>query len=389
MTPAARVAAAIEVLDRVLTGVAAEPALTQWARANRYAGSGDRAAIRDWVFSALRRKRSAALMGGAMTGRGLALGLARQWGLDLDAVFSGATYAPAPLAPSERVTLSFDELALADRLDCPDWLIPRFEASLGDAAVPSLLAFRDRAPVFLRVNLRRGSVAEAMEELAGDGILSEPVSLVKTGLKVTENERRIAASKAFADGFVEVMDVASQAVIAGLPVPESGAILDYCAGGGGKSLALADRTDARILAHDIDARRMKDVAPRAARAGVKIAEVTRAGINAEAPFDMVLCDVPCSGSGTWRRTPEAKWALTPERLDELCRIQHGILRETHDLVKAGGVLVYVTCSLLNEENQDQIEDFLRGNAGFSKHGQRQFLPAEGGDGLFVSILVKK
>jgi 16S rRNA (cytosine967-C5)-methyltransferase len=215
MTPAARLSAAIEVLDAWLAGTPAEPALKAWGRASRYAGSGDRAGVRDHVYDAIRCRRSFAWAGGAATGRGLMLGALRLAGQDPAALFTGAGHAPAPVSDDEAGR-PLDAAPAAVRLDCPDWLLPLLEAALGAEAVPALEAGRSRAPVWLRVNEARTSTENAVAILAAEGIAARPHPNVKTALEVTDNERKVSTSSAYLDGLVEVQDASSQAVVAAL-----------------------------------------------------------------------------------------------------------------------------------------------------------------------------
>ncbi len=384
MTPAARVAAAIAVLDQILQGRAAEQALTNWGRASRYAGSGDRAALRDLVFGALRCKRSFAVLGGALTGRGLMIGALRAAGADPGAVFTGAGHAPAPLLETEGAGVPEGLAAL----DCPDWLGPPLKASLGADFAPVMRLLQQRAPVFVRVNLAHCSREAAQTALADEGIVAVPHPFAATALDLRDGARKLQASRAYADGLVDLQDAASQAVVADLPVVAGARVLDFCAGGGGKALALADR-GARVLAHDHDPRRMRDLPVRAERAGVRIALADGAAVVRAAPYDLVLLDVPCSGSGSWRRSPEAKWALTPDRLAELVALQAGILDQTCGWVAPGGVLAYVTCSLLDAENAAQINGFLARKPGWMLRKQRRLSPLDGGDGFFISLLARE
>lgn len=383
MTPAARVQAAIEVLDSILEGTPAEKALTHWARSARFAGSGDRAALRDHVFQALRCRRSYAVLGGALTGRGLMIGAMRDQGVPLSDVFTGVGYGPAPLSAEEAVERS---LCDADRLDLPDWLWPLFEASLGDAAAPTALAMRHRAPVVLRVNLARSDTAAVIADLDSGGIVALPDDIAPGALIVTEGARRITAHPLYQSGVIELQDGSSQAAMHLLSLPENGRVLDFCAGGGGKTLALAARGRAHWFAHDALVQRMQDLPLRAARAGVTVTLLATDELAAHAPFDLVLCDVPCSGSGTWRRTPEAKWALTPDRLNELTRQQAEILARAASLVTPGGVLAYATCSVLRVENEDRIAAFLAENPGWRCDLMRRWPVSAAGDGFFVSSL---
>jgi 16S rRNA (cytosine967-C5)-methyltransferase len=257
--------------------------------------------------------------------------------------------------------------------------------SLGDDLAPVAGLLRRRAPVFLRVNMARATRDQALAALAGDQIETVPHDLSATALEVTQNPRRVQQSKAFLDGLVELQDAASQAVIDLLP--QGGRVLDYCAGGGGKALALAAR-GADVVAHDADPRRMRDIPIRAARAGVTIRTAQTADLPGLAPFDLVLCDAPCSGSGAWRRSPDGKWALTPERLGALCETQAAILLKAARLVGPGGKLAYATCSVLMAENGAQIQGFLARQSGWQLDFERQFSPLEGGDGFFACCLTR-
>ena len=385
MTPGARVAAAIEVLDLWLGGMPAERALTNWGRGNRYAGSGDRAAVRDLVFDAIRCRRSFAALGGAETGRGLMLGALRAAGTDPDTQFTGAGHAPPPLTEAERTAppAPLDPLV---RFDCPDWLAPDLRAALGETFEPVMALMRQRAPVFLRVNAARATPGDAAARLAEEGVETAPHPLSTTALEVTGGARRVKGSAAFREGLVELQDAASQAVVdALLPLPHGTRVLDYCAGGGGKALALA-ATGADVLAHDADARRMSDLPERALRAGATV-RVLMPGTAAEAgPFDLVLVDAPCSGSGAWRRQPEAKWRLDAARLAALAETQAAILDAAAELNRPGGRLVYVTCSLLEAENEGQVAAFLARRPGWRVAAERRLSPLEGGDGFYVAIL---
>ncbi len=380
MTPAARAAAAIGVLDRVLAGEPAEKVLTGWGRAARYAGSGDRAAVRDIVYDALRCRRSFAALGGAMTGRGLVLGAARTAGAET-LWFDGSPHGPAtaPDGPGHAP----DGL---EALDCPDWLAPRLQESLGAEFVPVLQALRQRAPVFLRVNAAKATPQAAMAALAAEEITTRAHPLSNFALEVTGNARKIVNTQAYGNGLVELQDAASQAVAEAVPVTAGAKVLDLCAGGGGKTLALAARARLKLYAHDANPRRMADLPARAARAGAKVILTDRP--EAQAPFDTVLADVPCSGSGSWRRDPEGKWALTEEKLRALLTLQAEILDRAARLCAPGGVVAYATCSLLHDENEDQLAAFLARNRGWTLRDSFRFTPLRGGDGFGLAILAR-
>jgi 16S rRNA (cytosine967-C5)-methyltransferase len=383
MTPGARVAAAIEVLDAIGEGAAAEKALTTWARGSRFAGSKDRAAVRDHVFDVLRARRSL----GDGTGRALMQRLALREGWDVDQLFSGAGHAPVTLNDAEVASLATPlDLPDAARCDLPDWLWPLWQASLGDQAEAAALAQQGRADVFLRVNMRRGTVEPAIVALLQDGVEVVAHPSVHGCLRVVENPRRVKTSTAYLDGLVELQDASSQFAVRAVPMPDSARVLDYCAGGGGKALAFADLHKTTVFAHDIATQRMRDLPARAARAGVTVQILETTKLSAHGPFDVVFCDAPCSGSGTWRRTPDAKWKLTQARLTSLMRSQGDVFEGAAPLVAVGGLLAYATCSVLQEENDQAIERFLAAHPNWQIVEQHQVLPGPDSDGFYLCLL---
>lgn len=383
MTPGARVAAAIELLDQIAAGAPAEKALTNWARANRYAGSKDRAAVRDHVFDALRCWRSAAWEGGAETGRGRMIGLLRMNGADLDALFSGVGHAPSPLTAEER-TGPDTAPPPAVKSDLQDWVFCLLNKSIpGEAETLGDLQ-RARAPVFLRVLTERASLAEAQRQLAEEEIAAVPVPGVATALEVVQNARRVQHSAPYLSGLVELQDASAQALCLDLPMTDGARVMDYCAGGGGKILALADRAGITGYAHDAAPQRMADLPARAARAGAQI--TTLSDPAAATPYDLVLCDAPCSGSGTWRRTPEAKWRLSAGDLDRFAVLQGGILDDACQLVAPGGHLAYATCSLFAQENDDVVSDFRARHPEWRLIRSHSWMPGPRGDGFFMALL---
>jgi 16S rRNA (cytosine967-C5)-methyltransferase len=377
MTPGARASAAISVLDRVLGGEPAEKALTNWGRASRFAGSGDRAAVRDLVFDALRRRTSAAALGGGLTGRGLILGLARASGQG--ALFSGEGHAPTPPGPDDKGR----DPDVGEGLDLPDWLVPDLRGSLGADFAGVANALRSRAPVFLRVNLGKADRPAAIARLAEEGIVARPHPLAASALEVTENARKVQASQAYLTGLVELQDASSQAVVEALPLADGMKVLDHCAGGGGKTLAMAARAELRLFAHDAHPRRMADLPERVRRAGAKVILTDRP--ETEAPFDLILVDAPCSGSGSWRRDPEGKWKIRPETIAELEQTQIAILDRVAPMLRPGGVLAYVTCSLLSRENGAQARAFLDRHPGWQLDSERTLTPLQGGDGFYLAL----
>jgi 16S rRNA (cytosine967-C5)-methyltransferase len=378
MTPGARLSAAIEVLDRVLAGAGLEQALVNWGRANRYAGSGDRHAVRDLVFDAWRCRRSFAGLGGGETGRGLVLGGQRAGG-DVG-LFDGMGHAPAVVTGADAGRVPEGLAAV----DCPEWLGADLQASLGADFTGVMGAMQRRAPVFVRVNVARTSVDAVQKRLAAEGIVTQLRPDVKTALEVIEGARKVAASQCFVDGLIDLQDLSSQAVIQALPLAPHMQVLDYCAGGGGKTLAMAAHLQNPVHAHDAEPRRMGDLPGRAtrARARVTIVKAPKGG------YDLVLADAPCSGSGSWRRDPAGKWALTPARLAQLVAIQAQVMDAAAAQTAAHGVFAYATCSLLVGENQVQASAFLARNAGWRQTAAHQWTPISGGDGFFLALFAR-
>ncbi|NRB05636.1 MAG: RsmB/NOP family class I SAM-dependent RNA methyltransferase [Rhodobacteraceae bacterium] len=380
MTPGARGAAAIDILDDIRTGTPSEAALTRWARGNRYAGSKDRAAVRDLVFDVVRHWRSDAVRGGGESGRQRLIGRLRGRGQDVDAIFSGEGYAPSVLTDDER-TAGRQPVHRADQWDLPEWLLPEFERSLGNTAAETAHELTQRAPVTLRVNETRATKEQVQDVLRSEGIETAPNPVCDTALTVTENARRLRNSRPFSDGWFEFQDAASQAVVAGIPMAATA--LDYCAGGGGKALALAARGFA-VTAHDANLARMTDIPTRAARLGLSV-DVSAPG-KVHGVFDRVLVDVPCSGSGSWRRAPDGKWRLTAERLEEIRQKQVNIALQASDFVSKNGILVYATCSIFEIENQSQVSAVIAQLPGWACVFEQQWRVTQGCDGFYVAHL---
>jgi 16S rRNA (cytosine967-C5)-methyltransferase len=345
--------------------------------------------------------RSFAALGGGLSGRGLVLGGLRAQGLSevqIAALFSGQGHDPSPLGPQDTPR----QPSAAEAVDMPDWLIPLFEHSLGAGANGVMQALRARAPVFVRVNPKRATRAQVQAELAQDGVETVFVQNVNYALEVTNNARKIQNLPAYLEGRIELQDAASQAVIEALDLPPSGRILDYCAGGGGKTLSLFaqvyDNDNISIFAHDASFARMKDLPARAARAGADITVLQNPSLAM--PYDMILTDVPCSGSGSWRRDPQGKWALTAARLETLCQTQAQIIDAALGLLGPNGRLAYVTCSVLHQENEAQVSAALQRHAGLrcafmQRFGLGQlggFAPNPNGapiaDGFFLAVLTQ-
>jgi 16S rRNA (cytosine967-C5)-methyltransferase len=429
MTPAAHVSAAIEILDDLARRRRpAADALKDWGLAHRFAGSKDRAAIASLVFDALRKRASAAFVMGADTPRAIMLGALREArGLDAEAIASlcvGERHAPAPLTDNERQHLENAALDAAPdhvRGDYPEWLSERFDAAFGPRAAEEGAALAARAPVDLRVNILKCSRQQALEKLAY--LAPTPTPLSPIGLRIDVGQGRgpaLTAETAYVKGLVELQDEASQLAALLSAASPGEQVLDLCAGGGGKTLALAAQMHNRgqIYAHDSDARRLAPIHERLERAGARNVQVRAPRGNADvlADFDarcnLVAIDAPCTGTGAWRRHPDAKWRLAPGALELRLKEQRQLLAKAARFVKPGGRLAYVTCSVLRDENEDQVAAFLDGHPEFaalsaeemaekaglpdlarfaSPHGPGiRLSPASSGtDGFYVCVMVRR
>lgn len=370
MRPAARITAAIEVLEDILTRHRpTSEALSDWGKAHRIAGSGDRSAIGSLVYDALRRRSSFAWAMNADTPRALALAAAGgAFALSPEAVITlcdGSQHAPQPLTADEQQGLvrPLDGAPAHIQADVPEWLWPSFEASFKERAVREGQALAARAPTDIRTNTLKTTREKLQKSLAAFGVAPTPYTA--TGLRIaapagTERIPNLQAEAAFQAGWFEVQDEGSQiaAMLAGAAPRLQ--VLDLCAGAGGKTLAMAAamQNSGQIFAYDDDRMRLKPIFERMKRAGVRNVQTLRArdtaALAALGPrFDVVLVDAPCTGTGVWRRRPDAKWRLKPQSLVTRRREQQEVLTRAVSLVKPGGRLVYVTCSLLPEENTAQ------------------------------------
>ena len=411
MTPAARLAAAASVLDSIAQGrQPAEVVLKTWGSENRYAGSKDRRAVADRVYRVLRaRGRLVWAMGGREDGRALVIGsLSLIDGLSLEEIESlhaGDGYGPRPLSKQERarITATADELPGWVAAGLPEFVMEDFKASFGDrwaAEAEGLMV--PRAPIDLRVNAAKATLAEVEAELREAGLSPERTPWSAWGLRLAaEPPPNVQALEAFKAGRIEIQDEGSQIVCWLAGVAPGMTVVDYCAGGGGKTLGLAMQglalgaarevtpeaaaqvwtptgwvdgpaparkktgpvaSDGRLIAYDVVQKRLDNIKPRLQRAGV-MAELVQLGPNGGGVEDMVgqadvvLVDAPCTGSGTWRRRPEDAWRLKPEEVDRMHSLQKAILTRAAKLVKPGGRLVFVTCSMLTGENEATADHF--------------------------------
>jgi len=383
MTPGARLAAAIEIIADIETRRRpAGDALKDWGLSHRFAGSSDRAAIAGLVYDALRRRGSSAHIMGAETARAIVLGMLRlERTLDADAIgrlADGARFAPAPLTGEERTRLEAADLSNAPPWvmgDYPKWLDPYLARVFGDERAGEAAALASRAPLDLRVNTLKAELEKAAQALAH--LEAAPTRWSPFGLRIKlgadAKNPAIHAELAFIKGLVEVQDEGSQLSALLTAARPGEQVIDVCAGAGGKTLALAAMMEDRgqVYATDLDKRRLAPIHARLGRAGVHNVQVRtpRAQENLladlEGRADLVLIDAPCTGIGTWRRNPDAKWRVRPGALEVRLEQQAELLDRAANLVKVGGRIAYVTCSILAEENGDQVRAFLGRHADFS------------------------
>lgn len=387
MTPAARTQAAIELLDEIILaarggGSAADTLIARYFKDRRFAGSKDRREIRALVFGAIRRAGER-----PVSGRAALLGAAVDMP-ELLETMDGSPHAAAPPVPGEPVA----EPGIA-----PAWLLERFDPAIGAEERAALL---ERATLDLRVNRLEGSRDTALAELPE----AVPTRWSPIGLRLPEGFR-VEQTAAWRHGLVEIQDEGSQLICLACEAKPEMLVVDLCAGAGGKTLALAaemaDR--GRIVASDSDRNRLGRIGVRLQRAQISIVETRLINPNREAAMlsdlagqaDLVLVDAPCSGTGTWRRNPETRWRITPERLARLTALQARLLDVAAELVKPGGRLVYAVCSLLAEEGRDQADALSRRSSlvpeplpmptGIpSGHGLLLSPARDGTDGFFVA-----
>lgn len=355
-------------------------ALKDWGLAHRFAGSGDRAAIGNIVYDALRMKLSHAWLMDDDSPTALAYAvLIRQWGYSqetLTAEFAEDRFAPPSPSPTSFAALSSRSLADAPlhvQGDIPDWIQPSFEAAFGEEWLTEAQAFTQRPTLDLRANTLKASRDKVVKAL--DRAAAIPAPIARHGVRIPAGEGasrlpNVTAELSFQKGWFEVQDEGSQ-IVADLASPgEHDQVLDFCAGGGGKTLAMAAAMNnkGQVHAYDADRKRLAPIIERLRRAGTRNVQVhdDARQLNAlKEKLDMVLVDAPCTGTGTWRRRPDTKWRLTQKNLDERVAQQQEALAEAATFVKAGGTLVYITCSVLPEENDLKVERFCKDNPQFS------------------------
>ena len=430
MTPPARLSAAIEVFTEIETRRRpAADALKDWGLSHRFAGSGDRAAIAGFVYDALRRKSSSAWLMGKDSPRATLIGmLRRERALDTEAIAAlcnGSRYAPAPLTDEETAALANESRAGAPAYvegDYPQWLDAHLQRVFGDECAAEGAALASRAPLDLRVNTLAAARDEALAKLAH--LNAEPARWSPIGIRIRlaaeAKSPAIHAEPLFLKGQIEIQDEGSQLAARLANAKPGEQVVDLCAGAGGKTLALAAAMENRgqIYATDLDKRRLAPIHARLARADVRNVQVrTPLGKGGDVVADLagradlVIIDAPCTGTGAWRRNPDAKWRIRPGALAERIKEQEAVLERAAALVKPGGRITYITCSVLTEENNDRVKAFLARHAELSVEkpadsikvlGERAYLFAravlisdEGllmtprrtdTDGFFVSVL---
>jgi 16S rRNA (cytosine967-C5)-methyltransferase len=383
MTPSARLSAAIEVFaDIEARRRPAADALKDWGLSHRFAGSSDRAAIAGLVYDALRRKASSAWLMGETTARAALVGmLHRERGLDaaaIAAMCNGERYAPSPLTSGESAALTADAITNAPPYvqgEYPEWLDAHFARVFGDERGEEGAALANRAPLDMRVNTLKAQREELLPKL--EHLKAEPTRWSPIGLRIhmSADARNPAlhAEPPFLKGFVEIQDEGSQlaALLAGAKPGEQ--VIDLAAGAGGKALALAAAMEnhGQIYATDIDKRQLAPIHERIVRSGARNIQVrtprgeTDILADMTGRADLVLIDAPCTGTGTWRRNPDAKWRIRPGALAERQKQQATLLDRAVPLVMPGGRIAYITCSVLAEENGDQIKAFIGRHRDFS------------------------
>ena len=383
MVPAARISAAIEILaDLDEKKRPANDSLKDWGLSHRFAGSKDRAAIASLVFDALRRKASSGFLMASDDPRAHMLGtLKLMRGMDVTAIAAlcnGQGHAPAVLSDAETHRLGHATLDEApDHIagDFPEWLKTAMARAYPGSAIAEGQALSNRAPVDLRVNTLKARRERQLADLAHLGAIATPWSPIGLRLPVGADGRgpALTAEPAMVKGLIEVQDEGSQLATLLSCAKQGQQVLDLCAGGGGKTLALAGMmgNKGQIYASDDDGRRLMPIFARLERAGARNVQV-RAPKGGVAPLsdlagtcDIVLVDAPCTGSGTWRRNPDAKWRMRPGALEQRMKDQDDVLASAAQYVKKGGLILYITCSILAEENEDRIALFLSEHPGFA------------------------
>jgi 16S rRNA (cytosine967-C5)-methyltransferase len=369
MTPAARLQMAIEILEGLeRTAQPTDRFLKSWFRTRRFAGSKDRRAVAECVFSVQRRRAHLAHRMDSDMPRAWVIASLLEGGADAAAFFTGG-YGPAPLTEAERLAIAAEPPSAPPWVqgEYPDWLENELARAFGGRLLEELSAFMNRAATDIRVNILKADRNEVIAALHAEDVACAPVPYAPHGIRVTGDAAALSKSALFESGAFEFQDEAAQ-IASELSGAEPGMrVLDLAAGAGGKSLAFAARMRNRgeIIASDVRGAALFELEKRAARAGATV--IGTSPLEHAQPsglFDVVFVDTPCSGTGTWRRQPELRWRLTPARLSELTDLQDRLLDQAGGFVRPGGRLIYATCSILPVENQDRVAAFRTRHSGF-------------------------
>lgn len=377
MRIAGKLSAAIEILaDFEARRVPLKTAIADWGRSNRYAGAKDRAWISGLLLDVLRQRQSLTQTMGDGTPRTLVLGAVHfLWAMPVDDLAAHAgeePHGPGALTEDERMALNSD---LQQANDFPEWLLPQITRVFGKDVTAIMASFTARADVDLRINTLKSTPEKTVQALKT--VKGEALGVLNTSARIpapdpSEKAPAVTVIPAFNKGWVEVQDLGSQIASAAAGSIKGAQVLDYCAGGGGKTLALAALMEntGQLYAFDRDARRLKPLYARAKRAGVRNLQIINPMTDKDAladlsgKMDVVFVDAPCTGAGTWRRHPDTKWRLTEKQLETRLREQDQVLREAAGFVKPGGTMVWVTCSFLMEENEDRLAAFIADHPAF-------------------------
>lgn len=388
MTPAARLQASIELLETILgEDRPADAVLAQYFKGRRFFGSKDRRAVQDQVWQIIRHRARLSWALGAENANARMLVAAALVALDkrpMDSVaglFSGAKNGPEPLHANEKrmvekaASRNLEDAPRAARLECPAWVLEKFDRAYGDAADAEVAALGGEAPLDVRANTLKTTREAVLAQLEAEGLKVSPTRLSPIGVRVS-NRTTLGNHLGFKDGLFDVQDEGSQLCALLVDARPGMSVMDLCAGAGGKTLALAAQMNnkGRLIASDLSVTRLERSKLRLRRAGVHNATLRvleehdkwlkRQTSSQGGAFDRVLVDAPCTGTGAWRRNPDARWRLKPENLANLTATQDAVIAQGAQLTRPGGRLVYVTCSLLPDENEDRVNAFLAAHGDF-------------------------
>ena len=400
MQEISRAAAAINILDHYLSGYPLEKALKQWFKKNRFAGSSDRKNIRDLVFDILRKRLILyypfQINEYAESGRILVLSylfLYKKSFFSLEDIKENKYLSPYINNDEFIILNNINRLVKKApnniSLNYPKFLEKKLSQSLGKNFSTIMQFFLERAPVYLRINQNKINTNEAKIKLENQGILCEICPSSNYALKVISGEKFIQHSSLYQLGEVELQDLSSQLTTELAQISSEKKILDICAGSGGKALAIASRLRNRadIFAYDLNHLKYKNLIYRIKKAGAKITVLnTKELTKYRNFFDVVFVDAPCSGTGTWRRDPKIKWELNDQKLSSFTKNQYEIIKHSCTYLKNGGFVIYVVCSLLEDEGDLVIRKFLLHHKNFSKIKSGIFHPINASDGFYFSVI---